>query len=114
MQLKTGKTFTDIVDDKEYKVLARFHAMDKWHNNGVFGHVTQQEAYENLKYEPVTVSQVDLLADYIRGKELNPNKIGAVKGRIKDLTPKPSDLPIKIGPYQAAPAVLSLEHNNIL
>jgi len=37
--------------------------------------------------QPLKISQVDLIGDFIRGKTLDPAKVSAIEGRITDLTP---------------------------
>jgi 2',3'-cyclic-nucleotide 2'-phosphodiesterase (5'-nucleotidase family) len=108
MQVVTPAGRQEILPDQEYKVVTRFHPLDKWHKAGVFGDVSLQEAYENLKFQPLPVSQVDLLGDYIQGKTIDPTEFSAVEGRIKNRTPQPGQIPIKLGSYQSGIAAVTV------
>jgi hypothetical protein len=75
-------------DNKIYKVVTRYHAFEKWHKYGAFGTEPLEETYKALGTKPVRASQVDMLAEYINGRTIDPKVVGAVDGRITDLTPK--------------------------
>jgi 2',3'-cyclic-nucleotide 2'-phosphodiesterase (5'-nucleotidase family) len=73
--------------DKVYSVAARFHPLEKWWKYGIFGDKPLEQLHRELNVQPLKISQVDLLGDFIRGKTLDPSKISPIEGRITDLTP---------------------------
>ena len=75
-------------DNKIYKVVTRLHPFEKWHKYGVFGDQPLEQAHKVLGTKPVKASQVDMLSEYIKGRTIDPKVLGAVDGRITDLTPK--------------------------
>lgn len=110
LQLKSAHGFVPIEANKEYSVLMRFHAIDKWHKQNVFGTDSLEATYEHIRHQEVPVSQVDLIGDYIQDKLMDPQKFSAVDGRILDLTPpKPGDLPLKLGSYVAVTGALAAQ-----
>lgn len=107
--IQKGAQVTPLDPNASYTVLARWHAMDKWIKHDVFGaNKTIHDAYAEIGAKAVTVSQVDLIGDYIRNKTLDPKVVSAVDGRIKNLTPKAGNVTIQLGPYQTAPGVLTI------
>lgn len=79
--------FSPLVDSQHYNVLTRNHALEKWHQDGLFGNTTLTEAREQLSAQPIAVSQVDMLGDFISGRQLNPAVDSNVEGRINDISP---------------------------
>ncbi|HEY9775513.1 MAG TPA: 5'-nucleotidase C-terminal domain-containing protein [Planktothrix sp.] len=108
MMVRDAKgNYVNIEPNEEYRIVTRFHPIDKWIKAGVFGNVTQDEAYAAMRYKPVEVSQVDFLADYIRDTTIDPRTFSPVSGRIINKSPRVTDLPLKLGMYTTAPAVLT-------
>jgi hypothetical protein len=108
MQLEgTDGTYTPIDPAQKYRVVTRFHPIDKWWKSGIFGDVSLADAYAGLNSTPVEISQVDLLGDYIRGKTIDPFSFSKVSGRITNQMRKVSDLPLTLGPYLTVPGVLT-------
>ncbi|MBS1992739.1 MAG: bifunctional metallophosphatase/5'-nucleotidase [Cyanobacteria bacterium SZAS LIN-3] len=89
LQIKNAAGKFEPVDPtKTYKVAARFHPLDKWTKFKMFGDKTIDEVHQELGVKPLKFSQVDLIAEHIKGKTLDPTVDGAVSGRITDLTPR--------------------------
>lgn len=86
-----------IDENATYKVVTRFHPIDKWHQFGLFGPGTLQDAHTAQGVQPLRLSQVDLLGDYIQGKTLDPRVHSKVEGRIKDATPREGKIPVRVG-----------------
>jgi len=82
--------FEPLDPTRTYKVAARFHPLDKWTKFKLFGDKTIEQVHQELGVQPLKFSQVDLIAEHIRGKTLDPGVHGAVTGRVTDLTPKVS------------------------
>lgn len=103
-----GARFVPIKDDAVYKVAARLHAIAKWHMAGIFGDQRYlKHSLALLDARPSGLSQVDLLADFIQGRTLDPGKIGRVNGRIRDLSPRTWEPSLRPGIALVAYAGLS-------
>lgn len=88
MQILNEQGVYEAVDpNKTYSVAARFHPLEKWWKYGIFGDKPIEQVHRELNVQPLKISQVDLIGDYIRGKTLDPAKVSAIEGRITDLTP---------------------------
>jgi DNA repair ATPase RecN len=67
---------------------------------------------QQLQMKPVEVSQVDLIANYIAGKNFDPNSFSNVEGRITHNTQTVRKLPVKVGvSVVAQPSVRAAEDN---
>ncbi|MBU6450708.1 MAG: 5'-nucleotidase C-terminal domain-containing protein, partial [Cyanobacteria bacterium REEB67] len=89
LQIKNAQgTFEPIDPNRTYKVAARFHPLDKWTKYKMFGDKTIEAVHAELGVKPLKYSQVDLIAEHITGKTLDPAVDGAIEGRITDLTPQ--------------------------
>lgn len=83
--------------NKVYSVVTRQHPVHKWWSAGMFGDATFDQVKKDLALRPVEVSQVDLIGQHIRGKEINPFAFSAVEGRITNITPTVRQLPLRPG-----------------
>lgn len=92
-----------------YTISTRFHPIDKWTKEGIFGDKTIEAVHQEIKAQPLKYSQVDLMGDYIRGKTLDPAKISPLEGRITDQTPHYSADLLKPVKSIAVPAILDGE-----
>lgn len=112
VQVKMGDgTFAPIHDAGQYRVVTRFHPVDKWNKADLFGEgLSQEQVYANLNAKPVEVSQVDLLGDFIRGRKINPLVDSKVEGRIQNVTPIAEDVSLRPQTSITAPAILSGVH----
>ncbi|HIN63858.1 MAG TPA: bifunctional metallophosphatase/5'-nucleotidase, partial [Candidatus Obscuribacterales bacterium] len=106
-------SFSPIELDKTYNVVTRQHPVHKWTKAGLFGpDRTLEDVAKEIQMQPVPVSQVDLIAQYIAGKQLDPKTFSAVEGRITNNTQTVRKLPIKVGvSVVAQPAVRAVEDN---
>ncbi len=81
-------TYKPMLADEQYKVVTRFHPIDKWNKAGLFGdNISQDQIYVKLNGKPIEVSQVELLGEYIKGRTLNPLVDSKVEGRVTNATP---------------------------
>jgi hypothetical protein len=88
LQFRTSSgDFLPLSDAEHYNVLTRNHALEVWQQHGVFGDMTLAQAREQISAKLIPVSQVDLLADFISGRQLDPAVDSAVEGRINDISP---------------------------
>lgn len=110
IQTADGK-YVPIDPMQTYNVVTRQHPVHKWAKAGMFGQDRPfEEVAQQLQMKPVEVSQVDLLADYIRGKNLDPNTFSNVEGRITNNTQTVRKLPVKVGvSVFAQPSVRTVE-----
>lgn len=93
--------------NKTYSVAARFHPLEKWWKYGIFGDKPLEQLHRELNVQPLKISQVDLIGDYIRGKTLDPSKISPLEGRITDLTPNYSGSMLRPGKSLLVAPILS-------
>ncbi|MDP3509556.1 MAG: 5'-nucleotidase C-terminal domain-containing protein [Candidatus Melainabacteria bacterium] len=93
--------------DKTYSVAARFHPLEKWWKYGIFGEKPIEQLHRELNVQPLKISQVDLIGDYIRGKTLDPSKVSPIEGRITDLTPNYSGAMLRPGKSLLVAPILS-------
>lgn len=75
---------------KEYSIATRQFIMDKWSRFGIFG----DRAVEKTA---VGKSAVDMVGDLIGNRQINPSMFSP-QGRITDLTVRPFESTLKIGP----------------
>ncbi len=101
--------FEPVDPSKTYTISTRFHPIDKWTKEGIFGDKTIEAVHQEINAQPLKYSQVDLMGDYIRGKTLDPAKISALEGRITDQTPHYSADLLKPVKSIAVPAILDGE-----
>jgi len=88
MQVRTASgDFVPLSGEGQYKVITRNHALEKWQQSKLLGTSTLEQAREQLSAQPIAVSQVDLLGDFIAGRQLNPAVDSAIEGRIHDISP---------------------------
>jgi 5'-nucleotidase / UDP-sugar diphosphatase len=81
-------SYQPIQDSSQYKVMTRFHPVDKWNHAGFLGQgLSQDQIYAKLNAKPIEVSQVDLLGEHIQGRTLNPLVDSKVEGRVINTTP---------------------------
>lgn len=99
--------------DKTYNVVTRQHPVHKWTKAGLFGpERTLEDVAQEIAMKPVPVSQVDLIAQHIAGKQIDPKSFSAVEGRITNNTQTVRKLPIKVGvSVVAQPAARAVEDN---
>ncbi len=90
-------SYVPVEDNVTYKVVTRFHPIDKWHKYGLFGPGSLEDIHASQGVQPLRLSQVDLLGDYIQGKTLDPRVHSKVEGRIRDFTPKEGKIPVRVG-----------------
>ncbi|HEY9714282.1 MAG TPA: 5'-nucleotidase, partial [Chroococcales cyanobacterium] len=78
--------YTPIQPESSYRVVTRFHPIDKYTKFGLLGEGTPDQVQAALNLKAVPLSQVDLIGDYISGKTIDPSTFSAPDGRITDLT----------------------------
>lgn len=84
--------FEAVKPDQTYNIVTRFHPVEKWWKYNMFGTGKSiEQVHQEINAQPVKISQVDLIGDYIRGKTLDPTKLGAPEGRIIDRSPVPPE-----------------------
>jgi 2',3'-cyclic-nucleotide 2'-phosphodiesterase (5'-nucleotidase family) len=89
-------TYQPMQDTATYKVVTRFHPVDKWNKAGLFGDgISEDQIYAKLNGKPINVSQVDLLGEYIQGRTLNPQIDSKVEGRVNNATPTHEDINVR-------------------
>lgn len=89
-------SFQPIQDAGQYKVVTRFHPVDKWNKAGLFGEgISEDQIYAKLNAKPIPVSQVDLLGEHIQGRTLNPLVDSKVEGRVNNITPVYKDVTLR-------------------
>lgn len=110
IQTTDGK-FVPIDPGKQYNVVTRQHPVHKWTKAGLFGpDRTLEDVAQQLQMKPVEVSQVDLIAQYIAGKNIDPKTFSNVEGRITNNTQTVRKLPVKVGvSVVAQPSVRAFE-----
>lgn len=110
IQTADGK-FVPIDMDQTYNVVTRQHPVHKWTKAGLFGpNRTLEDVAQQLQMKPVEVSQVDLIAQYIAGKNIDPKTFSNVEGRITNNTQTVRKLPVKVGvSVVAQPSVRAFE-----
>lgn len=91
--------YTPLDPNQTYSVVTRYHAIDKWIKAGLIPGSSPNEIFASLQSQPVKVSQVDLLGDFLRGKTLSPQSM--IEGRITNTTSSVRDLPLQLDPYLA-------------
>lgn len=87
VNVKSGDRLKPLQDDAVYKVVTRYHPLDKWHQYGVMGNMSKDDFYRQVQAATIPRSQVDLLGNYVAGKTIDPQTFAKVDGRISDLTP---------------------------
>jgi len=110
IQTPDGK-YVPVDMQKTYNVVTRQHPIHKWTKAGMFGPGRSlDDVAQQLQMKPVPVSQVDLLAQYIAGKNIDPRSFSNVEGRITNNTQTVRKLPVKVGvSVVAQPAVRAAE-----
>lgn len=103
--------FEKVQPDQTYTIATRFHPIDKWTKYGIFGSKPIEAVHQEIGAVPLRYSQVDLMADYIRGKTMDPSKFAAVEGRITDKTPHYTEDLLKPVKSIAVPAVLDAKES---
>lgn len=89
-------SYQAIQDGGTYKVVTRFHPVDKWNKAGLFGDtLTDDEMYAKLNARPIKISQVDLLGEHIQGRSLDPLVDSKVEGRVENVTPVYRDVSVR-------------------
>ncbi len=106
-------SFVPIDMKNTYNVVTRQHPVHKWTKAGMFGpERTLDDVAQQLEMQPVQVSQVDLIAQYIAGKNIDPRSFSNVEGRISNNTQTVRKLPVKVGvSVVAQPSVRAVEDN---
>ena len=106
-------SFSPLELDKTYNVVTRQHPVHKWTKAGLFGQErTLDDVAREIQMQAVPVSQVDLIAQYIAGKQFDPRTFSAVEGRITNNTQTVRKLPVKVGvSVVAQPAARAMEDN---
>ncbi|HNB21292.1 MAG TPA: 5'-nucleotidase C-terminal domain-containing protein [Candidatus Melainabacteria bacterium] len=106
-------SFSPIEMDKTYNVVTRQHPVHKWTKAGLFGSERPfEDVAREIQMQPVPVSQVDLIAQYISGKQIDPKSFSAVEGRITNNTQTVRKLPVKVGvSVVAQPSARTVEDN---
>lgn len=81
-----------------YSVVTRQHPVHKWAKAGMFGvDKSFEQVQQELRMRKVEVSQVDLLANYIQGKNIDPKTFSNVEGRITTANEAVKPLPVRVG-----------------
>ncbi|MBI2811320.1 MAG: 5'-nucleotidase C-terminal domain-containing protein [Candidatus Melainabacteria bacterium] len=89
-------SYQPIQDSGQYKVVTRFHPVDKWNKAGLFGEgISEDQIYAKLNAKPIPVSQVDLLGEHIQGRTINPLVDSKVEGRVNNVTPVFQDVTLR-------------------
>lgn len=106
-------SYVPIDMQRNYNVVTRLHPVHKWTKAGMFGaERTLDDVAQQLQMKPVEVSQVDLIANYIAGKNFAPQNFSNVEGRITNNTQTVRKLPVKVGvSVVAQPSVRAVEDN---
>jgi 2',3'-cyclic-nucleotide 2'-phosphodiesterase (5'-nucleotidase family) len=106
-------SFAPIDMQRTYNVVTRLHPVHKWTKAGMFGaDRSLDDVAQQLQMKPVEVSQVDLIANYIAGKNFDPTSFSNVEGRITHNTQTVRKLPVKVGvSVVAQPSVRAAEDN---
>lgn len=93
--LKNGLS-TPMSPLENYRVVTRFHPVDKWIKANLFHDgLPLEDAYAKFDAQPVQVSQVELLGEYIQGRKLDPRIDSKVEGRVNNITPVAQDISLR-------------------
>ncbi len=118
LKYNDGSNPVAVEPGKTYRVLTRFHPLEKWMHFGIFGDTTLKDLSSQANISLIHLSQVDSLANYIQGLgKISTEMLAGCDHRINyDTNPKLMESYINrvhIGQsIIAIPTIATLENNN--